>query len=95
MKAVIAALLIAGSGYADQITQIINPKTGFVDVEFIGDEVIIHNRFIQADLEKDGIAIPESMRSQYADQELVFASDPLFSKALREVYCVENEAVQR
>ena len=86
MKSLIAAILLVGTIYSGETTQIINPKTGFVDVEIANDEVVIHNRFIQADLEKNGIAIPDNLRSHYAEKAFVHLSDPLFKKAFCEVY---------
>lgn len=83
MKFFIAALALASTIYS---VEIINPKTGFVDVEIQGDEVVIHNRFIKAELEQGGIAIPENLRAQFSGQELVQIADPLFGKAFLEIY---------
>jgi hypothetical protein len=66
--------------------QLINQKTGFVVVEFQDDEVIIHDRFLKAALENEGITIPEDLQSEYDNKDRVFVNDRTFQKAFINVF---------
>jgi len=69
-----------------QADELINKQNGFIAAELHEDEAIIHDRFLEDDLERRGIEIPETLRDQYDGRTTVFMNDDLFQKAFREVY---------
>ncbi|MDN3507446.1 MAG: hypothetical protein P0S94_00830 [Simkaniaceae bacterium] len=94
MKKKLASVMIAGAALCtplsgelkEQDMQLINNKNGFIVAEFIEGECIIHDRFLKAALEKEGIDIPKSLRSEFDDKERIFITDALFEKAFRDVF---------
>ena len=95
MKKKFASALIAAAALTtplcanelkEQDMQLINNKNGFVVAEFRDGECIIHDRFLKAALEKEGIVIPKSMQPIFEEKDRVFVSDALFEKAFKEVF---------
>lgn len=66
--------------------KLIDPKTGFVVVEFNKTKTIFHNRFLHQEMKNHGIDIPSYLSKEYNNQTRVRLGDKLFRKAFKEVY---------
>lgn len=75
--------------------KLVHSRTGYVVVEFKEGKPQFHDRFLKAELEDRGIAIPPFKRSEFQGKEAIFPDDPLFQKAFAEVYlplCIADPA---
>lgn len=66
--------------------RLVNPNNGFVVLEFQGDQTIIHDKFLNAEMIKHGISIPAYLLKAYNNQEQVRLGDTLFQRAFKEIY---------
>ena|SRR3990167_963024 len=85
------SLFLAGAALAAAFNngepmKLINKKTGFIVVEFNQGQVKFYDRFLEGEMKETGIWIPEIMRDQFENKEVIFLGEPLFQKAFIEVY---------
>jgi hypothetical protein len=57
-------------------------------VEFIGDQIIFYNRFLEKEMQTLGILIPHGLRSVFQGKDCIYLGEEQFQKAFREIYCV-------
>ena len=86
MSTLLAGVALCSASLQEEDMQLVNNKNGFIVAEIVEGECIIHDRFLKASLEKEGITIPKPLRPEFNDQDRIFVTDALFEKALREVF---------
>ena len=67
--------------------KLINIETQDVVVEFKGEETIIYDSFMKAELKRYGIIIPVSYRSFFQVKSMILLGQKSFQKAFKEIYC--------
>lgn len=72
--------------------KLVNVKSGFVVVEFSKGETHFGDRFLEAEMRKAGILIPQAKRAEFGGKDSVLLGDPLFQKAFVEIYVPLNIA---
>jgi len=66
--------------------KLVHPKTGFIVAEEEKNNIIFHDRFLEKDLKKNGIAIPVFLRKKFHGKAIIRWEDEEFSHAFKEVY---------
>lgn len=88
-----AGVLFSALHQEEQSTmKLVNVKSGFVVVEFSKGEIRFGDRFLEAEMRKAGVLIPQVRRAEYGEKERVLLGDPLFQKAFVEIYVPLNIA---
>lgn len=55
-------------------------------VEFQDDQVVFHDRFLEAEMKNHGVTIPPAMRDLFHGKSVVQMNDKDFPRAFKEVY---------
>lgn len=50
-------------------------------------EIVWHNEHFKKEMIEHGITIPHFYQSIFEGREVIFPGDPLFKKAIKEIYC--------
>ena len=66
--------------------RLVNTKTQFVVVEFIGRQTIFHDIYLEKVMRESGVQIPHFMKKMFDNQSTVKLGDTDFQKAFKEVY---------
>jgi hypothetical protein len=66
--------------------QLINIKTGFVVVKYLEAKAFFNDRFLEKQMNIQGIVVPPFLQKQFNDKTVIFLKDPEFQKAFKEIY---------
>ena len=84
------ALFAASAMCANQQEEIsmklVNSRTGFVIVEFKDGDTLFHDRFLKAEMQDSGIAIPRNRLADFNGKDTIYLGDPQFQQAFSEIY---------
>jgi hypothetical protein len=64
----------------------IHLKSGFVVVEYRGEQTIIHDRVLAQEMNIRGIVVPSALRQKYGGKASIRINDPEFQRAFQEDY---------
>ncbi|MCK4933964.1 MAG: hypothetical protein KAR79_00095 [Simkaniaceae bacterium] len=90
-KVLITAAIALGCQVALQANdesemKLFNQKTGFVVAEFHENSIVFHDRYLEAEMKDQGIAIPPAMRDLFHGKAVVKMGDKEFPQAFKEIY---------
>jgi hypothetical protein len=87
---ILSALFATSALFANQqeeaTMKLVNNRTGFVVVEFKNGTPIFHDRFLEAEMNEKGIAIPSNHRAEFFGKDTIYPDDPQFQQAFSEIY---------
>jgi hypothetical protein len=66
--------------------KLIYKNTNQVIIEFINNKPVFHDKFLEKEMNHDGIIIPPAMAKNFKDKKVVFPNDDLFQKAFSEIF---------
>jgi len=66
--------------------KLVNIKTRFVVVEFVGEETRFFDPFLENEMKRQGIAIPPFFKKEFGGRSSVRLKDKDFQKAFKEIY---------
>jgi hypothetical protein len=69
----------------EKVMKLVHPKTGFVVAEEEKNTLVVHDRFLERDLKKNGIPIPVFLREKFNRKAVVRCDDENFPRAFKEV----------
>jgi len=82
----VGVLLSALHQEEDPTMKLVNVKSGFIVVEFSQGKTRFGDRFLEAEMKKAGVLIPQAKRAEFDGKESILLGDPLFQKAFVEIY---------
>lgn len=66
--------------------RLVNLQSNKPIVEFRGDEVVFHNKFLEKEMRLLGIPIPNGLRGDFEGQDTVYLESKNFQRAFKEIY---------
>ena len=66
--------------------RLVHKKTQQPIVEFIEQETVFYNRFLEQEMRNIGIMIPHGLRGVYQGKDCIKLEDTEFQRAFKEVY---------